>query len=163
MTTRPGSLHRRITAPHPILTEVQMYRLVLLIAVICITGCVSSRNRIPEDYAEASNSGFTSDPKWAPYTEYIKTMEKAIVHEWYRINAESRTVIPSGARVVVTWKINSKGITEILKVEDAGAGKQAVMAATNAIQNCQPFRKWSDEMIAGLGTEQTLVFGFSYR
>ena len=49
------------------------------------------------------------------------------------------------------------------KVEDAGAGKQGVFSCQNAITYPQPYRKWTDQMIAVLGDSQEITFGFYYQ
>jgi hypothetical protein len=85
------------------------------------------------------------------------------VQQWYRILEESRVSPPHGSHVTITFKINSKGETDIIKVEDADSGKQGVWSCQNAIQARQPYRKWSDQMIAVLGDDQTLTFGFYYQ
>jgi hypothetical protein len=70
---------------------------------------------------------------------------------------------PHGSHVTITFKINSKGETDIIKVEDADSGKQGVWSCQNAIQARQPYGKWTDQMIAVLGDDQTLTFGFYYQ
>ena len=67
------------------------------------------------------------------------------------------------SHVVITFKINSKGETDIVKIEDADAGKQGVFSCQSAIQARQPYRKWSEQMIAVLGDEQELTFSFYYQ
>ncbi len=102
------------------------------------------------------------DARWSEYGAYLAEIEEIICQQWYRINDESRVTPPHGSHVTITFKINSQGETDIVKVEDSDAGKQGVWSCQNAIQARQPYRKWSDQMIAVLGDEQTLVFGFYY-
>lgn len=113
--------------------------------------------------AGTKNAGFLGrDARWSEYGEYLAQLEEIIAREWYRINDESRVTPPRGSRVVITFKINKHGETEIVKVEDTGSGKQGVWSCQSAIQARQPYRPWSDQMIAVLGDEQTLIFGFHY-
>lgn len=100
------------------------------------------------------------DARWSEYGEYLQELVEIIQASWYRILAESRISAPRGSMVAVTFKINSLGETDIVKVEDEGAGRQAVFSCQNAIQARQPYRKWTEQMIAVLGEEQTLTFRF---
>ena len=63
---------------------------------------------------------------------------------------------------MVTFKLNSKGEITIGTVEET-AGKYGTQACLSAIQDRQPYRKWTDQMITLLGEEQTLGFDFYYR
>ena len=102
------------------------------------------------------------DARWSEFGEYLNELEAIVVAQWYRTIEESRVSPPHGSHVTVTFKINSKGETDIVKVEDADAGKQGVWSCSNAITYPQPYRKWSESMIAVLGDDQTLVFSFYY-
>ena len=111
-----------------------------------------------------TNAGIMGqDARWSEYGEYLHQMEEIIVAQWYRLNEESRVSPPHGSHVTITFKINSKGETDIIKVEDVDCGKQGVWYCQSAIQDRQPYRKWTEQMIAVLGDEQTLVFGFYYQ
>lgn len=114
--------------------------------------------------AGVSNIGITGiDARWSEYGEYIQELIEIVQTQWYRILRESRISPPRGSHVVVTFKINSKGETDITKVEDSDAGKQGVFLCQNAIQARQPYRKWTEEMISVLGEEQSLTFAFYYQ
>ena len=103
------------------------------------------------------------DARWSEYGEYLQEFIEIVQVSWYRILAESRVSPPRGSSVAVTFKINAQGETDIVKVEDEGAGRQAVFSCQNAIQARQPYRKWSEQMIAVLGEEQTLTFKFYHQ
>lgn len=105
-----------------------------------------------------ANDAFQSE-----YGEYLQELIEIVQAQWYRILAESRLSPPRGSHVAVTFKITARGETDIVKVEDEGAGRQAVFSCQNAIQARQPYRKWSDEMIALLGEEQSLTFRFYHQ
>ncbi|HWA27571.1 MAG TPA: hypothetical protein VG734_18085 [Lacunisphaera sp.] len=114
--------------------------------------------------AGVSNVGIIGrDARWSEYGEYLAELEEIVQVQWYHILAESRVMPPRGSHVIITFKINSKGETDIVKVEDSDAGKQGVFSCQNAIQARQPYRKWTEQMIAVLGEEQTLVFAFYYQ
>lgn len=103
------------------------------------------------------------DARWSEYGEYLNRLIETVQAQWYKILEESRVSPPRGSHVIVTFRINSKGETEIVKVEDADAGKQGVFSCQNAITYPQPYGKWSDAMIAVLGDSQELTFSFYYQ
>lgn len=103
------------------------------------------------------------DARWSEYGEYMQELIEIVQTQWYKILQESRVSPPRGSHVVITFKINFKGETEIVKVEDADAGKQGVFFCQNAITYPQPYRKWTDQMIAVLGEEQQMTFRFYYQ
>jgi len=103
------------------------------------------------------------DARWSEYGEYLAELVEIVQMSWYAILDESRSPIPSGSHVVITFKINANGETDIVKVEDSDAGKQGVFTCQSAIQARQPYRKWTQQMIDVLGSEQELTFAFYYR
>lgn len=103
------------------------------------------------------------DARWSEYGEYLNELIEIVQHQWYRILDESRVSPPHGSHVAITFKINSHGETDIVKVEDFDAGKLGVFSCQNAIQARQPYRKWTEQMIAVLGDDQTLTFAFYYQ
>ncbi|MBI2812796.1 MAG: hypothetical protein HYX71_00750 [Opitutae bacterium] len=103
------------------------------------------------------------DARWSEYGEYLNELIEIVQVQWYNILRESRVSPPGGTNVIVKFRINSKGETEIIKVEDSGAGKQGVFSCQNAITYPQPYRKWTDQMIAVLGDSQELTFSFHYQ
>ncbi len=103
------------------------------------------------------------DARWSEYGEYLNTLIEIVQAQWYKILNESRVSPPRGSHVVVTFRISSKGETEIVKVEDTNAGRQGVFSCQNAITYPQPYGKWSEAMIAVLGNSQELTFSFHYQ
>ena len=103
------------------------------------------------------------DARWSEYGEYLNELLEIVQTQWYRILEESRVSPPRGSHVVITFKINAKGETDIVKVEDADSGKQGVFSCQNAITYPQPYRKWSAQMIAVLGESQELTISFYYQ
>lgn len=103
------------------------------------------------------------DAHWSEYGEYLQELIEIVQTQWYKILNESRVSPPRGSHVIVTFRITSKGETEVIKVEDADAGKQGVFSCQNAITYPQPYRKWSEAMIAVLGDSQELTFSFYYQ
>jgi hypothetical protein len=114
--------------------------------------------------AGVANIGIVGrDARWSEYGEYLNRLIETVQAQWYKILEESRVSPPRGSHVVVTFRINSQGETEIVKVEDADAGKQGVFSCQNAITYPQPYGKWTDAMIAVLGDSQELTFSFYYQ
>jgi hypothetical protein len=114
--------------------------------------------------AGVANIGVSaSDAFKSEYGEYLAELIEIVQVQWYHVLRESRVSPPRGTHVVVTFKLNAKGETDIVKVEDFDAGKQGVFSCQNAIQARQPYRKWTEQMIALLGEEQTLTFAFYYQ
>ena len=100
------------------------------------------------------------DARWSEYGEYLQELQEIVQISWYKILQESRISPPRGSHVSVTFRLNSKGETEIIKVEDFESGKQAVFSCQNAITYPQPYRKWTEQMIAVLGDSQEMTFDF---
>ena len=102
------------------------------------------------------------DARWSEYGAYMQELLEIVQVQWYKILQDSRVSPPRGSHVVVTFSINFKGETTIVKVEDSDAGKQGVFSCQNAITYPQPYRKWTDQMISVLGEEQQITLGFYY-
>lgn len=102
------------------------------------------------------------DARWSEYGEYMNELIEIVQAQWWHILSESRVAPPRGSSVVVKFRINAKGETDIVSVEDNGAGKQGVFSCQNAITYPQPYRKWTDQMVAVLGDSQELTFSFHY-
>ena len=103
------------------------------------------------------------DARWSEYGEYMQELLEIVQTQWYKILQESRVSPPRGSHVVITFKINYKGETDIVKVEDSDAGKQGVFSCQNAITDRQPYRKWTEQMISVLGEEQQITLSFYYQ
>ena len=111
-----------------------------------------------------TNLGITGiDARWSEYGEYINELIEIVQQQWYRILADSKVSPPRGSSVEITFTINAQGETDIVKVEDEGSGRQGVFSCQSAIQARQPYRKWTEQMIAVLGEEQSLTFKFYHR
>jgi hypothetical protein len=112
-------------------------------------------------FSGVANIGITGiDARWSEYGEYMQELIEIVQTQWNNILRESRVSPPQGSHVSVTFRINSKGETEIAKVEDFGSGKQGVFSCQNAITYPQPYRKWTEQMISVLGDSQEMTFNF---
>lgn len=120
------------------------------------------QNVLSNRIAGTSNVGpIGRDARWSEYGEYMNELTEIIQAQWYSILEESKISPSSGSNVDVTFKLNSDGEVTVIKVEDT-AGKPGTYACLNAIQERQPYRKWTDQMIAVLGKEQTITYRFYY-
>jgi hypothetical protein len=114
--------------------------------------------------AGVTNIGIgATDAFKSEYGEYLAELVEIVQMSWYSILEESRVSPQRGTHVVITFKLNSQGETDIVKVEDFETGKQGVFSCQSAIQARQPYRKWTEQMIALLGDEQELQFAFYYQ
>jgi hypothetical protein len=138
---------------------------VLLIACAMIlnlwmSGC-ATRWPMPPDIGESLISA--KDSRWSNHGKYLTQFLKTIQAQWYAILAESRLAPRRGSGADVTFTINSKGETDIVKVSNADCGKLGVMACENAVIYSQPYPKWSGQMIADIGDSQTITVSFQYQ
>ena len=120
------------------------------------------QNVLSNQLAGTTNVGpIGIDARWSEYGEYMQELIEIIQAQWYSILEESKMRAP-GTHVDVTFKLNSNGEVSVIKVEET-AGKPGTYACLNAIQERQPYRKWTAQMIAVLGPEQTMTFRFYYQ
>lgn len=112
--------------------------------------------------AGTTNIGVAAIPAFrTEFGEYLAELAGIVEAQWNNILSE-RSVAPApGTHALVTFTIDANGMTKIVAVEDT-CGRPGVYACLSAIEDRQPYRKWSDKMIAVLGTEQTLRFSFHY-
>lgn len=120
------------------------------------------QNLLTNQIAGTTNVGVLGvDARWSEYGDYLQELIEIVQAQWYSILRDSAIAHPRGTHVYVTFKLNANGEVSVLKVEET-AGKPGSYACLNAIQERQPYRKWSDQMITVLGSEQTITFSFYY-
>ncbi len=99
--------------------------------------------------------------KWSGYGEYLQKFIESVDIQWQRIIQQSSFYPPAGTKVVVVFRMNTKGeISEIVKVE--GGNRSAQDGCLSAIVARAPYGPWSDDMIDILGESQELTFTFTY-
>jgi len=82
--------------------------------------------------------------------------------EWDHILATHRPSSWPETYVTIKFRLNSRGeVIEILDVE-GNADRFGTAAALAAIHDKAPYQKWTKEMIAVLGNEQTITLTFNY-
>lgn len=100
--------------------------------------------------------------KWSAYGEYLQKFIESVDIQWKRIVEQSSVYPVRGTKVVVKFRMDSKGaIAEILGVETTG-GRAVEDACVSAIVAREPYGAWSDDMIAVLGESQEITFTFHY-
>ncbi|MEO7414277.1 MAG: hypothetical protein ABIZ81_13060 [Opitutaceae bacterium] len=117
-----------------------------------------------ENKLGTSNIGpIAVDAKWSNYGAYLQRMIETVQLQWERLLSESRVYPSSGSTVEVKFIMNVDGaITRVVKVEST-ATDAASRACMSAITERAPYGKWTDDMIAVLGSEQEMTFKFYYQ
>jgi hypothetical protein len=100
--------------------------------------------------------------KWSSYGEYLQKFIESVDIQWQRIIEQSSIYPVAGTKVVVVFRMNSKGnIPEIVRVESNG-GRAAQDACVSAIVAREPYGAWPEDMVGVLGESQELTFTFHY-
>lgn len=131
---------------------------------------VLTRNVRPAIFEEnkmgTSNIGLSAyDAKWSNYGQYLQKLIEAIQQRWENLIMASKHYPQQGTTVTVTFVLNSEGkIASIKKVEEA----TDALATNWCVSGISPsegfsYGKWTDDMVAMLGTEQELSFTFYYQ
>ncbi len=120
------------------------------------------QNILSNQIAGTSNIGVLGiDAHWSEYGDYMQELIEIIQAQWYSILRDSKISPTRGSHVYVTFRLTADGAVSVIKVEET-AGKPGTYACLNAIQERQPYRKWTNQMITVLGTEQSITFDFYY-
>ena len=101
------------------------------------------------------------DARWSEYGDYMQELIEIVQASWESLLRERQAYPKSGTSVIVTFTLNSAGDVSIVSVEDT-TGAAGAYVSTSAITLRQPYRKWTDQMIAVLGEKQTLTFRFYF-
>jgi hypothetical protein len=101
------------------------------------------------------------DAKFSEYGEYIERMLEAVSQHWHGLCA-SRAYVENAANVVIEFKITSDGQVSGLETVDTTAKALGVLLCRTAIESGAPYGPWTEDMVAVLGTEQTITIRFHY-
>ncbi|HUJ45335.1 MAG TPA: hypothetical protein VLW52_17190 [Opitutaceae bacterium] len=102
------------------------------------------------------------DAHFSQFGDYLQELIDIVQIQWERILTQSAVYPKASSHVTISFRINSQGqIAEIIKV-DGDAGEYGTRAALSAIQEPAPYRAWTKEMVAVLGNDQEITFGFYY-
>ncbi len=113
----------------------------------------------------ASNAGVIGvDAKFSEFGDYLQEFIDTVDAQWQKIVGDMTTYPPSRSKVTVRFKLNSQGeIAEILDVVgEEATGRAGTYACLDAIRARAPYRPWTKDMVAVLGTEQVITFTFHY-
>ncbi len=103
-----------------------------------------------------------SDAFKTDFGTYLTEFWGIVSAQIYALHRDWTTWPAEGTYVMVQFRLTSAGeISEIVAIEET-AGKKAVYTVRAAIETPQPYRKWSDDMIAKLGNSQVLTYTFHY-
>jgi hypothetical protein len=116
------------------------------------------------DNPGTSNIGLAGwDARWSNYGEYLQRLIDDVQAEWDNLLNNSGALPPSGTSVAVTFILKSDGtVSRIVKVE-GNAGDLGQKYCVSAITDRGSYGKWTDDMVAMMGTEQELTFSFYYQ
>lgn len=119
---------------------------------------------VPAKVGGTDLRGAMVDPRWASFPAYLQKVVQAIQAMWDHERITQKLYSHAGNRVAVKFVLNAQGaIARIDGVEfSPGTADQAVRACVNAIVSPAPYPAWTEDMIATLGTEQTLNLAFYY-
>jgi hypothetical protein len=111
-----------------------------------------------------SNIGLAGwDARWSNYGEYLQRLIDDVQAGWDNLLSNSGALPPSGTYVEVTFRLKSDGtVSSIVKVE-GNAGDLGQKYCVSAITDRGSYGKWTDDMVAMMGTEQQLTFTFYYQ
>jgi hypothetical protein len=100
--------------------------------------------------------------KWSAYGEYMQKFIESVDIQWQRILQQSNIYPVAGTKVVVVFRMDSKGdISEVVKVDSTG-GRAVKDACVSAIVARAPYGVWPDDMVGVLGDSQEITFTFHY-
>lgn len=114
----------------------------------------------PNGVSQAGQIGVSAN--FSEFGDYLQELIEIVQAQWNLVLSKTATYPPAGSHVVIRFTLNSQGqVSRIEEVEET-AGKQGTYACLSAIQDRQPYRPWTKEMVAILGDEQVITFGFYY-
>ena len=135
------------------------------VLLLAMSGCVHApRAKVDLSLTSASALGdASSESHPTVFGKYLQEVINAVEIRWERILESGRVFPRASTHVDVTFRLDAQGqVLEILKVE-GDADTIGTNAALNAIRDAGPYRPWTKEMIAELGTAQTIHFSFYYQ
>jgi hypothetical protein len=118
-----------------------------------------------ENQLGTKNIGMAAvDARWSNYGVYLQRMIETVQIQWDTLINEGKNYPSRGSTVTVKFKINSDGaISRIVNVDGGMSGPQAEGYCVSAITKPSPYGKWTDDMVAMLGSEQEMTFVFYYQ
>jgi len=102
------------------------------------------------------------DAKFSEFGDYLQELIEIVQSQWNLVLTQTATYPVTGSKVIIRFTLNSDGVVSRIEEVEETAGKQGTYACLSAIQDRQPYRPWTKEMVAILGNEQEITFHFYY-
>jgi hypothetical protein len=114
----------------------------------------------PHGVSQAGQIGVNAE--FSEFGDYLQELIEIVEAQWNLVLSKTPSRPVTGSKVSIRFTLNSEGIVSRIEEVEETAGKQGTYACLSAIQDRQPYRPWTKEMVAILGTEQVLTFNFYY-
>jgi hypothetical protein len=111
-----------------------------------------------------SNIGLAGwDARWSNYGEYLQRLIDDVQAGWDNLLYNSGALPPAGTYVQVTFRLKSDGtVSQVVKVE-GNSSDLGQKYCVSAITDRGSYGKWTDDMVAMMGSDQELTFVFYYQ
>lgn len=104
------------------------------------------------------------DANFSEFGAYQQRMIEAISAQWQLLGRHANyTSTDYGTKVVTEFTLNQEGQVTDLQIRFTSSSRPATLLVQDAILSRAPFGKWTREMVATLGDEQTIKITFFYR
>jgi hypothetical protein len=103
------------------------------------------------------------DVQATPFGEYDRALIDAVQNQWYSMLDSQRFAEDRTGRVTVSFKLNSDGTVQDVKILENGVGDVLSYVCQAAIEQAAPFGKWPDDMRREIGANfREITFTFDY-
>ena len=103
------------------------------------------------------------DVQATPFGEYDRALIDAVQNQWYSMLDSQRFAEDRTGRVTVSFKLNSDGTVQDVKILENGVGDVLSYVCQAAIEQSAPFGKWPDDMRREIGANfREITFTFDY-
>lgn len=107
--------------------------------------------------------GNALNAKFNEFGDYLQQIYEIVGLQWYALNRNTNAIRDEVAStVIVEFSINREGQVTYLAVKQSTASSVATIICQDAIRARAPFGPWTEEMIATLNEEETIIFQFNY-
>jgi TonB family protein len=103
------------------------------------------------------------DVQATPFGAYDRALIDAVRNQWYSMLDSQRFAEDRTGRVTVSFKLNSDGTVQDVKILENGVGDILSDVCQAAIEQAAPFGKWPDDMRREIGANfREITFTFDY-
>ena len=103
------------------------------------------------------------DARWSEYGAYLQQMIDIVQIKWEQLILKQTAMPARGSTVTVKFILNEDGLISKIVNVDSTASETGSHACVSAITIPAPYRPWTDDMKAILGTQQEMTFTFYYQ